>query len=438
MKISIFGLGYVGTVTSACFARNGHDVLGVDVNPLKVALLNDGKSPIVEDEIGDIVLQQVQAGRLRATTDVESAVAETDLSLICVGTPSNGNGSLSLSSVLNVTKSIALALRNKKDYHVIVVRSTIVPGTVNRQLIPLLERESGKKLGVGFGICFNPEFLREGSSVRDFDSPPFTLVGVREETTAEKVRELYTGIQAPFLTSSLEVAETVKYGSNIFHALKIAFANEMGSYCKALGIDSHEVMEIFFQDAKLNLSKAYLRPGFAFGGSCLPKDLRALLYHARANDLELPLLDAILPSNELHVKRAVDMILAQGKRKVGILGLSFKAGTDDLRESPLVRLTETLLGKGYDIQIYDRDVSMARLMGGNKEYIEKEIPHLSCLLARSLEDVINFAEVIVIGNGNKEFNEAFTLRRSEQVIIDLVRMLSDSGKSQPNYHGVCW
>lgn len=438
MKISIFGLGYVGTVTSACFARNGHEVLGVDVNPLKVALLNDGKSPIVEDEIGDIVLQQVQAGRLRATTDVEGAVAETDLSLICVGTPSNGNGSLSLSSVLNVTKSIALALRNKKEYHVIVVRSTVVPGTVNRQLIPLLERESGKKLGVGFGICFNPEFLREGSSVRDFDSPPFTLVGVRDETTADKVRALYGEITAPFLTSSLEVAETVKYSSNIFHALKIAFANEMGSYCKALGIDSHEVMEIFFQDQKLNLSKAYLRPGFAFGGSCLPKDLRALLYHARANDLALPLLDSILPSNELHVKRAVDMILAQGKRKVGILGLSFKAGTDDLRESPLVRLTETLLGKGYDIQIYDRDVSMARLMGGNKEFIEKEIPHLSCLLARSLEEVTDFAEIIVIGNGNKEFGEVFTKRRSDQVIIDLVRMLSDSGKSQPNYHGMCW
>lgn len=438
MKISIFGLGYVGTVTSACFARNGHEVIGVDVNPLKVALLNDGKSPIVEDEIGDIVQAQVQNGRLRATTDVDGAVADTDLSLICVGTPSNGNGSLSMSSVLNVTKSIALALRNKSQYHVVVVRSTVVPGTVNRQLIPLLERESGKRLGAGFGLCFNPEFLREGSSVRDFDAPPFTLVGVREEATADMVRQLYAEIKAPFLTTSVEVAETVKYASNIYHALKIAFANELGSYCKALGVDSHEVMDIFFQDAKLNLSKAYLRPGFAFGGSCLPKDLRALLYHARAHDLDLPLLEAILPSNELHVKRAVDMILAQGKRKVGILGLSFKAGTDDLRESPLVRLTETLLGKGYEIRIYDRDVSMARLMGGNKEYIEKEIPHLSCLLARSLEEVVDFAEVVVIGNSNKEFGEVFSKRRSEQVVIDLVRMLADSGKSQPNYHGVCW
>jgi GDP-mannose 6-dehydrogenase len=309
---------------------------------------------------------------------------------------------------------------------------------VNRQLLPLLERESGKKLGEGFGLCFNPEFLREGSSVRDFDSPPFTLLGVRDEASTNLVRELYAEINAPFITSNLEVAETVKYASNIFHALKIAFANEMGSYCKTLGIDSHEVMEIFFQDAKLNLSKAYLRPGFAFGGSCLPKDLRALLYHARAQDLDLPLLDAILPSNELHIKRAVDMILAQGKRKVGILGLSFKAGTDDLRESPLVRLTETLLGKGYEIRIFDRDVSMARLMGGNKEYIEKEIPHLSCLLARSLEEVVEFAEVIVVGNGNKEFGEIFNKRRPEQVVIDLVRILSDSGKSQPNYHGVCW
>ncbi len=438
MKISIFGLGYVGTVTSACFARNRHEVIGVDVNPTKIALVNDGKSPIVEEEIGELVLQQVQAGKLRATDNVEEAINDSEISLICVGTPSNGNGSLSMHSLLGVTKSIAQALRHKKSRHVVVVRSTVVPGTVSRQLIPLMERESGMKMGQGFSICFNPEFLREGSSVKDFDAPPFTLVGVCEETAAEKVQELYAGIPAPFFVSSLEVAETVKYSSNIFHALKIAFANEIGSYCKTLGIDSHEVMDLFFQDAKLNLSRAYLRPGFAFGGSCLPKDLRALLYHAKINDLQLPLLEAIMPSNYLHVDRTVEMIRKLGKRKVGMLGLSFKDGTDDLRESPLVLLAEKLLGKGYEICIYDRDVSMARLMGANKEFIEKEIPHLSRLLARSLDEVLGFAEIVVIGNGNKEFATAFDKRKPEQIVIDLVRMLKDGGKSQPNYQGICW
>ncbi|MDZ7265862.1 MAG: UDP-glucose/GDP-mannose dehydrogenase family protein [candidate division KSB1 bacterium] len=438
MRISIFGLGYVGTVTSACFARLGHQVTGVDVNLQKVALLNDGKSPIVEEAIGELVQQQVQAGRLRATTDIDTAIANSELSLICVGTPSNGNGSLSLSSVLSVSRSIAQALRAKKEDHLVVVRSTVVPGTVNRQIIPLMERESGKSHGRGFSVCFNPEFLREGSSVKDFESPPFTLVGTRDQACVEKVRELYAGVAAPFYVSSLEVAETVKYASNIYHAVKITFANELGAYCKSLGIDSHEVMNLFALDTKLNISRAYLRPGFAFGGSCLPKDLRALLYHAKSQDLSLPLLEAVLPSNERHLQRVVEMVLAQGKRRIGILGLSFKAGTDDLRESPLVWLTETLLGKGYELRILDRDVAMARLMGGNKEYIEKEIPHLSSLLCRSLEEIVAFAELIIIGNGNREYAAVFEKRKPEQVVIDLVRMLPDNGSSQPNYHGVCW
>ncbi|MCL4708597.1 UDP-glucose/GDP-mannose dehydrogenase family protein [bacterium] len=438
MRISIFGLGYVGTVTSACFARLGHQVIGVDVNAQKVGLLNDGKSPIVEEEIGELVLQQVRNGKLRATDNIDEAIANSEISLICVGTPSSGNGSLSLHSVFGVCKSIAQALRSKSEDHLIVVRSTVVPGTVNRQLIPLIERESNKALGKGFSICFNPEFLREGSSVKDFDSPPFTIVGVRDQASAEKVRELYKDITAPFYVTNLEVAETVKYASNIYHALKISFANELGSYCKSLGIDSHEVMEMFFKDTKLNISKAYLRPGFAFGGSCLPKDLRALLYHAKSHDLSLPLLESVLPSNERHLQRAVEMVLAQGKRKIGVLGLSFKAGTDDLRESPLVLLTETLLGKGYELRVFDRDVSMARLMGGNKEYIEKEIPHLSSLLCRSLDEIVDFAEVIVIGNGNREFASIFDKRKPEQIIIDLVRLLPDNASSQPNYFGLCW
>jgi GDP-mannose 6-dehydrogenase len=438
MKLSIFGLGYVGTVTSACFARNGHEVLGVDINPQKVALVNDGKSPIVEEEIGEMVMENVRAGRLRATEEVKDAVLNTDISLICVGTPSNGNGSLSLHSVIGVCRSIAQELRHKKEYHLIVLRSTVLPGTVNRIILPLLEQESGKKLGQGFGLCFNPEFLREGSSVKDFYAPPYTLIGSRDRGAAEKAQALYQGVDAPIYLTSIEVAESIKYASNAFHALKITFANEIGTFCKALGIDSHQVMELFVQDAKLNTSKAYLRPGFAFGGSCLPKDLRAILYEAKMQDVQLPVLEAILPSNDLHRERAVEMIIAQQKKKVGILGLSFKAGTDDLRESPLVQLTETLLGKGYEIKIYDRDVSVARLTGANKEYIEKEIPHLSCLLRKSLDEVIDFAEVLVIGNNNSEFKDILTKRRPDQAVIDLVRLLPDDGRAQANYTGICW
>lgn len=438
MKLSIFGLGYVGTVTSACFARDGHEVIGVDINPHKVALLNDGKSPIVEEEIGEMVMENVRAGRLRATAEVHNAIMNTDISLICVGTPSNGNGSLSLHSVISVCRSIAQILRHKKEYHLIVLRSTVLPGTVNRIILPLMEQESGKKLGHGFGLCFNPEFLREGSSVKDFYAPPFTLIGARDRATAERAQELYKGLDAPLYLTSLEVAETIKYACNTYHALKIAFANEMGAYCKALGIDSHQVMEIFATDTKLNISKAYLRPGFAFGGSCLPKDLRALLYEAKIHDVALPVMQSILASNEIHIQRAVEMITGLRKKKVGLLGLSFKAGTDDLRESPLVKLTETLLGKGYELKIYDHDVSLARLTGANKEYIEKEIPHLSCLLQKSLEEVINFAEILIIGNSNPEFAKILERRHPDQIVVDLVRLLPDNGASQPNYLGICW
>jgi len=438
MKLSILGLGYVGTVTSACFARNGHEVVGVDINPQKVALLNDGKSPIIEDEIGDMVMENVRSGRLHATTDVHDAVMNTELSLICVGTPSNGNGSLSLHSVISVCRSIAQALRRKKEYHLIVLRSTVLPGTVNRVIIPLLEQESGKKLCNGFGLCFNPEFLREGVSVKDFYAPPFTVIGARERATAERAQELYKDIAAPVYLTNIETAEIVKYASNAYHALKIAFANEIGTYCKTLGIDSHQVMDIFSTDTKLNISKAYLKPGFAFGGSCLPKDLRAILYEAKIHDIPLPVLQAILSSNELHLQRAVDMITAQRKKRIGLLGLSFKAGTDDMRESPLVKLTEILLGKGFELKIYDRDVSLARLIGANKEYIDREIPHLSCFLHRSLDEVIDFAEVLVIGNNDPEFAGILERRRPDQIVVDLVRILSANGASPPNYKGICW
>lgn len=438
MKLSILGLGYVGTVTSACFARDGHEVIGVDINSQKVALLNDGKSPIVEEAIGDMVLENVRNGRLHATTDTHEAILNTDLSLICVGTPSNGNGSLSLHSVISACRSLAQVLRYKKDYHLIVLRSTVLPGTVNRVIIPLLEQESGKKLGSGFGLCFNPEFLREGTSVKDFYAPPFTVIGARDAATAERAQELYKDIAAPVYLTNIETAEIVKYASNAFHALKIAFANEIGTYCKTLGIDSHQVMDIFATDTKLNVSKAYLKPGFAFGGSCLPKDLRAILYEAKIHDIQLPVLQAILPSNELHLQRAIDMITSLRKKRVGLLGLSFKAGTDDMRESPLVKLTEILLGKGFELKIYDRDVSVARLIGANKEYIDREIPHLSCFLQRSLNEVIDFAEVLVIGNNDPEFAGILERRRPDQIVIDLVRIFSDHSAAPPNYKGICW
>jgi len=438
MKLSILGLGYVGTVTSACFARDGHEVVGVDINPQKVTLLNDGKSPIIEDEIGDMVMENVRSGRLRATTDVNDAVMNTELSLICVGTPSNGNGSLSLYSVISACRSLAQVLRHKKEYHLIVLRSTVLPGTVNRVLIPLLEQESGKKLCNGFGLCFNPEFLREGTSVKDFYAPPFTIIGARERATTERAQELYKDISAPVYLTNIETAEIVKYASNAYHALKIAFANEIGTYCKTLGIDSHQVMDIFSTDTKLNISTAYLKPGFAFGGSCLPKDLRAILYEAKIHDIQLPVLQAILPSNEVHLQRAVDLITSQRKKRVGLLGLSFKAGTDDMRESPLVKLTEILLGKGFELKIYDRDVALARLIGANKEYIDREIPHLSCFLHRSVNEVIDFADVLVIGNNDPEFAGILERRRPDQIVIDLVRILSDNGTAPPNYKGICW
>ncbi len=438
MKLSVLGLGYVGTVTSACFAGNGHEVVGVDINPQKVALINDGKSPIVEEGINDIVMKNVRGGRLRATHDVHDAVMNTEISLICVGTPGNGNGSLSLHSVIGVCRSIAQVLRRKQDNHLIVLRSTVLPGTVNRVILPLLEQESGKKLGHGFGLCFNPEFLREGSSVKDFYAPPFTLIGAYDHATAEKIQGLYQGIDAPIYRTTLEVAEIIKYANNAFHALKITFANEMSAFCKVMGIDTCQVMEIFTKDTKLNISKAYLRPGFAFGGSCLPKDLRALLYEAKLHDLQLPVLQSILPSNEQHLQRVVELIIAQHKKRIGLLGLSFKAGTDDLRESPLVRLAETLLGKGYALKIYDRDVSLARLTGANKEYIEKEIPHLSCLLHKSLEEVINFAEVLIVGNNRPEFAQVLGNQRPDQTVIDLVRILPNGAAAPPNYIGIGW
>jgi len=437
MRISVFGLGYVGCVSAACFASAGDTVIGVDINPVKVEIINSGKSPIVEPGIGDLIQQSVASGALSATTETPAALKASEISLVCVGTPSRANGALDLAHVEKVCQDIGLALREKRDPHTIVIRSTMLPGTIERVVVPVLEESSGKKAGAGFHVCINPEFLREGSSIKDFYSPPFTLIGADDEGTAKLVGSLYSNVNAPLLITSVKTAEMVKYACNCFHAVKVSFANEIGNICKAAGIDSHQVMDIFCQDQKLNLSSYYLKPGFAFGGSCLPKDLRAINHRAKELDVEAPLLSAILPSNRLQIERALGMVLQTGKKKIGILGFSFKAGTDDLRESPMVTLVESLIGKGFDLQIFDRDVSLARLFGANKEYIEKEIPHIAQLIRSDLRDVVAQNDVIVIGNKSAEFAEIRNQLRPDQIVIDLVRLFDD-GVRDAKYDGICW
>jgi GDP-mannose 6-dehydrogenase len=437
MKLSVFGIGYVGCVSAACFARDGHEVIGVDVNAAKVDIINSGRSPIVEPGMSDLLKEAVESGRLSATTDTAVAIQGSELSLVCVGTPSNANGSLDLRYITRVCQEIGAVLKTKSERHVVIIRSTMLPGTIENTVIPALEEASGKKAGTDFGVCINPEFLREGSSLKDFYAPPFTLIGADDSETAELVRQLYAKIDAPIFVTSLKAAEMVKYACNCFHALKVSFANEFGSICKAAGVDSHQVMEIFCQDTKLNLSPYYLKPGFAFGGSCLPKDLRAINYRAKELDVEVPVLSAILPSNRLQIERAIDLVSRTGKKRIGVLGFSFKAGTDDLRESPMVTLIETLIGKGYQLSIYDRDVSVARLFGANKEYIEREIPHISQLMRESISQVVEGADVIVIGNKSEEFRQIESQVREGQVIIDLVRLF-DRPSTADSYEGICW
>jgi GDP-mannose 6-dehydrogenase len=437
MKLSVFGLGYVGCVSAACFAQEGHEVLGVDVNRSKVSIINEGKSPIVEAGIGELIAGAVKAGRLRATTDSLEAVRQSELSLVCVGTPSKTNGSLDLSYVTRVCEEIGRALENKREHHTVVIRSTMLPGTIESVVLPTLEASSGKRAGTDFSVCINPEFLREGTSIKDFYAPPFTLIGADEEAAAGRLRGLYAGIDAPVFVTGVKAAEMVKYACNCFHALKVSFANEVGNICKPLGIDSHQVMDIFCQDTKLNLSSYYLKPGFAFGGSCLPKDLRAITYKAKELDVEVPVLNSILHSNRRQIERAVEMVLATGSKRVGVLGFSFKAGTDDLRESPMVSLIETLIGKGLELTIYDRDVSLARLFGANKEYIEREIPHISRLMRGSIKEVLESASVLIIGNKAVEFREIAAQLRSDQTVIDLVRLF-DEGVGSGAYEGICW
>jgi GDP-mannose 6-dehydrogenase len=437
LRVSIFGLGYVGTVCAGCLAKEGHEIVGVDPVRTKVELVNSGKSPIIEADIEGIIADAIKSGRLRATEDSLEAVVTTDISFVCVGTPSQINGNLDLTHVRHVCEQLGQALKSKTTRHTVVIRSTILPGTMRRMVIPVLEEASGKKAGRDFGVCNNPEFLREGSAVMDFAIPSKTVIGEIDTASGDALVPLYEKLNAPLIRTDIETAEMVKYMDNSWHALKIGFANEIGNLCKSFSIDSHKAMGIFCQDKKLNISPAYLKPGFAFGGSCLPKDLRALAYSAKVHDLELPILNAILPSNELQVSRGLKLIMEKGRKKVGILGFSFKEGTDDLRESPMIEIIERLTGKGYDLRIYDKNVQVARLVGANRDFILNRIPHISRLMVDNVDAVLQHAETIVIGNKSSEFECVPQKLHAGQHLVDFVR-ISNSGSNNGEYSGICW
>jgi GDP-mannose 6-dehydrogenase len=438
MRIAVLGLGYVGCVTAAALADRGHRVEGVDVDADKVALLAAGRSPIVERGVDELVAATVADGRLTATTDATAAIRDAEVSLVCVGTPSTRAGELDLTAVRRVSQDIGRALADHDRDHVVAVRSTMLPGSVAEVVVPAIEAASGRRVGDGIGICVNPEFLREGSALADFRDPPFTLIGSDDPAAAAVVAQLYDGLAAPVVVTDLGPAELVKYASNAFHALKVTFANEIGLLAKDLGVDSHQVMEVFARDTRLNISPAYLKPGFAFGGSCLPKDVRSLVARARTRHLELPVLSAILPSNDRHLAQALELVERTGRRRVGMLGLSFKPGTDDLRESPNVALTERLIGKGYEVRIFDRNVSLARIVGANRRYIEEAIPHLSSLLVTDLAEVVAHAEVLVVGVADPAFAALPDLVRPDQHVIDLVRFDLDPTDLLGSYEGIAW
>jgi GDP-mannose 6-dehydrogenase len=422
-------------VSAACLAADGHDVLGIDIDRTKVDSINRGVSAVVEPGLSDLVSRGVASRTLRATTD---AIDDADMSIVCVGTPSNENGSLCLEYITRAAAQIGEFLAAKQSYHLVCVRSTVLPGTVERVLIPILEQHSHKKAGSDFGVCMNPEFLREGSSIRDYRCPPFTIIGQLDSRSGDLLEALYSGLPGPVIRTRLAVAEMVKYAGNAFHALKITFANEIGNICKRLGLDGREVMEIFCRDEKLNVSRAYLQPGFAFGGSCLPKDLRALLHKAKELDLEPPVLRSILPSNTNQIDEAYRLIKKTGKKKIAMLGLSFKPGTDDLRESPIAELIEILIGKGHHVSIYDREVSLARLLGSNKAYIEQTIPHISGLMKASIDSAVDDAEVVVVAKRSSEFEETVKALNNGHRVVDLVSVSSDDGEQKGDYEGICW
>jgi GDP-mannose 6-dehydrogenase len=451
MNIAVFGLGYVGVVSAACLAQRGHRVVGVDVNTLKVDLVNGGRSPIIEEGIDDLVRSAHAAGRIRATTNAADAIASTDMAWVCVSTPSQANGNIDRQFLGTVAEQIGTAIRDRETPYPVVVRSTTLPGTTRSMLVPILERASGKRAGEGFGVCYHPEFLREGTAVKDFHAPPKIVIGATDTASGELLATLYADFDAPLLRTSIEVAEMVKYSDNVWHALKVGFANEIGALSKQLGIDGRTVMEVFCHDTKLNLSAKYLTPGFAFGGSCLPKDVRALTYEGRRVDLDLPILSSVLPSNQRHIERAIAMITDLGHRRVGMLGLSFKVGTDDLRESPFVELAERLIGKGYELRIYDPHVKPSMVTGANREYIQAKIPHISRLMIDTPEELLGWAETVVVGHREPTYARLLEAREHgapARAVVDLVGLAGLAGLSSrkpyaeqgagSEYHGICW
>ena len=438
MRISVFGLGYVGTVSVACLARDGHQVIGVDIDPSKLAMLREGRSPIIEVGIRELVADVVASGRVDVTDDVAAAIHGSELSFVCVGTPARSNGSQDLRALERLGVELGRALATKRAAHVIVVRSTVLPGTVDATFRPLVEAHAGRRCGDGFDICFQPEFLREGSSIRDYDAPPFTVIGAESERAVQQLRQLFGKLPGPFVVCDIRTAEMLKYVCNAFHALKICFANEVGRISQALAIDAHAVMDLVCMDTQLNISTAYLRPGFAFGGSCLPKDLRALLHAAARRDVDVPLLSGVRESNETHLRHGIHTVLETGATSVGMLGLSFKAGTDDLRESPLLAMAEHFVGKGLKVRIYDPEVNVSRLVGANRRYIDQAIPHIGSLMCAEPGPVIEESDVLVVGLRTPAVVRELVARcREDQVIVDLVH-LPDREQLRGQYRGICW
>ncbi|KAB2886804.1 MAG: nucleotide sugar dehydrogenase [Albidovulum sp.] len=438
MKIAVFGMGYVGVVSAACLARDGHEVTGVDPQPAKVQIVNSGKAPIIEMNVSELIEEAVASGRLRATTSAAEAVVATDLSLVCVGTPSRKNGSLDTSAVERVCEEIGAAIAAKGRPHTVVIRSTILPGTMRGVVIPAFERALGDRTGALLRLANNPEFLRESTAVHDYDNPPKTVVGSDDPGVAQAVMELYTALPGPKFATRLEVAEMVKYADNSWHATKVAFANEIGNIAQAVGVDSWEVMDIFCQDTKLNISSYYMKPGFAFGGSCLPKDVRALTFKGRDLDLDLPLLNALIPTNEAQVARAVEMVADIGIRNIAFLGISFKSETDDLRESPQVTLVERLIGKGFNLRIYDKNVHLARLLGANRAFIESVIPHIGEILSDDMDAVLAHGDLVIVGNPAPEFRLLADRLGPQHRVLDLARIPGLSAHLGERYRGINW
>lgn len=438
MKVSVFGLGYVGAVSCACLPELGHEVVGVDINPLKVELIASGQSPVVEEGIEELIAAAVKGGKLRATHDVAGAVRDTEISLISVATPALPNFMPDLTALDAVVSQIGAEIAKKDSQHTLVIRSTVAPGTTRARIAPLLEKAAGRKIGDRLSLVFNPEFLREGSSVSDFHNPPQTIVGSLDEAGVEVMRRLYTGVPGSFVAADVGVAESVKYLCNVFHALKIVFANEAGAVLKEAGLDSRDVLALFCEDKQLNISKAYLRPGFAFGGSCLPKEVKGFLTIARERGVDIPVLGSLLNSNEAHIGRAYDLIASAGRKPVALFGLAFKPGTDDLRDSPLVVLAERLLGKGFDLAIYDKFVKIARLLGKNKEYIDREIPHLDKLLQETPDAALARAEIIVVGHADAETRQRIIALAKGARVVDLSGYADLRAAGFAQYEGICW